>query len=117
MAAGVQMLHNPHCSKSRQMLEILRDQGIQPEIIEYLKTPPDAVRLDAILRLLDLAPRDLMRRKEPIYKELGLDDPSVDRDTLIQAMVGNPVLIERPAVIAGDKAAIGRPPENVLAII
>ena len=117
MTAGVQMLHNPRCSKSRQTLEILRDRGIEPEIIEYLKTPPDAARIDEILRLLDLAPRDLIRRQERVYTELGLDDPSLARQYLIQAMVDNPILIERPVVIAGAKAAIGRPPENILAVV
>ncbi len=117
MAAGVQILHNPRCSKSRQTLEILRDRGIEPEIIEYLRTPPDAKRIDEILKLLNLAPRELMRRKEPIYKELDLDNSSLARQDLIQAMVDNPILIERPIVIASGKAVIGRPPESVLAII
>jgi arsenate reductase len=113
----VTILHNPRCSKSRQTLQILKDKGIEPEVVEYLKTPPDAAELGRILDLLGLAPRDLMRRKERVYKDLGLDDPALDREELIAAMVQNPILIERPVVLAGGKAALGRPPENVLSIL
>jgi arsenate reductase len=113
----VTILHNPRCSKSRQALQLLKDRGIEPGIVEYLKTPPDAAELSRILDLLDLAPRELMRRKEPIYKELGLDDPALGRADLIAALTENPILIERPIVLAGGKAALGRPPENVLSIL
>lgn len=109
--------HNPRCGKSRETLQLLRAQGIEPTIIEYLKTPPSAAELDAILQKLDRAPRDLMRRKEKAYKDLGLDNPALDRQALIDAMVAEPILIERPIVIADDKAALGRPPEAVLAIL
>jgi arsenate reductase len=114
---SVVIYHNPRCSKSRQTLELLRDRGIEPTIVEYLKTPPDAATLDGILKQLDLEPRDLMRRKEAPYASLGLDNPELDRSALIAAMTANPILIERPIVVANGKAAIGRPPENVLSIL
>jgi len=111
------LYHNPRCSKSRQTLELLRARGVEPEIVEYLKTPPDAIQLDDILHRLDMEPRALMRKTEAVYREAGLDDPDLDRDALIAAMVANPILIERPIVLANGKAAIGRPPENVLSIL
>jgi arsenate reductase len=113
----VTILHNPRCSKSRQALQLLKDRGVEPEIVAYLKTPPDAAELGRILDLLGLAPRDLMRRKEPVYRELGLDDPALEREALIAAMAENPILIERPIVWAGAKAVLGRPPEKVLSIL
>jgi arsenate reductase len=113
----VKIYHNPRCSKSRETLQLLHDKGIEPEIVEYLKTPPSAEELDAILQKLGIEPRDLMRKKEKPYDENDLFDKSLDRQTLIRAMVEHPILIERPIVLAGDKAAIGRPPENVLAIL
>ncbi len=113
----VTIYHNPRCSKSRQTLELLREKSGEPEIVEYLATPPDAATLSDVLDLLGLAPRDLMRRKEAPYKELGLDNSDLSRAALIQAMVENPILIERPIVLANGKAAIGRPPESVLDIL
>jgi len=113
----VTIYHNPRCSKSRMTLQLLREQGIEPEIIEYLKTPPTAAELDEILQKLGFEPRALMRQKEPEYKANGLDDPTLDRATLLAGMVATPKLIERPIVLANNKAAIGRPPENVLAIL
>jgi arsenate reductase len=113
----VKIYHNPRCSKSRETLQLLHDKGIEPEIVEYLKTPPSAEELDAILQKLGIEPRDLMRKKEKPYDENDLFDESLDRQALIRAMVEHPILIERPIVLAGDKAAIGRPPENVLAIL
>ena len=109
--------HNPRCSKSRSTLELLRSRGIEPRVIEYLKTPPSVAELDAILDQLGLEPRQLMRQGEAVYKEKGLADPALDRAALVAAMVENPVLIERPIVLANGKAALGRPPENVLAIL
>ena len=113
----VTIYHNPRCSKSRATLKLLEERGIKPKIIEYLKTPPDAKTLDGFLRKLRMEPRQLMRRGEAPYKELGLADPGKDRDALIRAMVENPVLIERPIVVNGAKVALGRPPENVLDIL
>ena len=114
---GVIIFHNPRCSKSRQTLQLLQDEGVELEIVEYLDTPPSKTRLKQILKMLGLKPRDLMRRQENEYKELGLDDESLTTEQLIDAMVKTPKLIERPIVINEDKAAIGRPPENVLDII
>jgi arsenate reductase (glutaredoxin) len=114
---SVTIYHNPRCSKSRQTLALLQTKGIEPEIIEYLATPPDAATLGEILDKLGLEPRELMRRKETPYKELGLADNAMSRAALIQAMVDNPILIERPIVLSGDRAALGRPPEDVLGIL
>ena len=105
----VTIYHNPRCSKSRQTLELLRGRGIDPAVVEYLKSPPDPATLSRILDLLGLEPRDLMRRKEAPYEALGLDDAEKSRDELIRAMSENPILIERPIVLAGGKAALGRP--------
>ena len=109
--------HNPRCSKSRATLKILEEKGIQPAIIEYLQTPPDASTLDGFLTTLGMEPRELMRKGEAPYKELNLKDESRDRAALVEAMVENPILIERPIVVAGGKAKIGRPPEDVLDIL
>ena len=113
----VTIWHNPRCSKSRQTLALLRERGVEPEIVEYLKTPPAAGELEAVLEKLGMEPRDLMRRKEAAYREAGLDDPALARRALVEAMTAHPVLIERPVVLARGKAALGRPPENVLAIL
>ena len=109
--------HNPRCSKSRQTLDLLHERNVEPEVVEYLKTPPSKEELARILAMLGLEPRELMRIKEPEYKELGLADESLSRDALIEAMVNHPKLIERPIVIKDGKAALGRPPEKVLEII
>jgi arsenate reductase len=113
----VTIYHNPRCSKSRQTLELLREKGVEPSIIEYLKTPPSANEIADILEKLGRKPRELMRTKETEYKEQGLDDPSLADGALINAMVETPKLIERPIVLAGAKAAVGRPPESVLDIL
>ena len=109
------MWHNPRCSKSRQTLQLLEAHGITPTIVKYLDTPPTRDELTDVLEKLGIEPRDLMRRKEAEYKELGLKDET-DRDALINAMIEHPRLIERPVVITGGKAALGRPPESVLAL-
>jgi arsenate reductase len=109
--------HNPKCSKSRQTLELLKEKGITPTVIEYLKTPPTVETLKVILGQLGMAPRDLMRKKEDIYTELKLDNLSLSEDDLIDSMVRHPILIERPIVLANGKAALGRPPEQVLDIL
>ena len=113
----VTILHNPRCSKSRQTLALLQENGIEPQVVEYLKTPPSAAELDDILVKLGKEPRDLMRKKEAPYAALDLADAGKSRADLIAAMVENPLLIERPIVLANDKAAVGRPPEDVLAIL
>ena len=113
----VTIYHNPRCSKSRQTLALLEERGIAPRVVDYLKTPPSAAELKTILKQLGLRPRDLMRKGEPLYAELGLKDRDLDDDALIALMVANPILIERPIVVSGGKAAIGRPPESVLEIL
>jgi arsenate reductase len=113
----VQIYHNPRCSKSRAALEILVENKIKPEIIDYLKTPPDAGALRELLRKLQMRPRELMRNGESIYRDLRLDDPKLSDAALIEAMAENPILIERPIVVAGAKAVLGRPPENVLKLL
>lgn len=113
----VTIYHNPRCSKSRAALELLKQQGIEPNIVEYLKTPPSAPELDAMLQKLGMEPHDLMRKNEPEYKATGMDNPALDRQALIAGMVAAPKLIERPIVLANDKAALGRPPENILTIL
>ena len=114
---NVQILHNPRCSKSRATLQLLKDNGVEPETILYLDTPPDAAQLAAILEKLDMQPRDLMRKGQSEYKAMGLGDEQLGDDQLIAAMIETPILIERPIVLANDKAAIGRPPESVLEIL
>ena len=109
--------HNPRCSKSRQALQILQERGIEPEIIEYLKTPPDRPTLEHILKLLGIGPRELMRKNEQEYKKAGLDDELLTHDELISALLQYPILIERPIVIANGMAIIGRPPEKVLEVL
>jgi len=113
----VQILHNPRCSKSRTTLQLLREHGVDPEIILYQETPPDADLLTSILGKLNMQPRDLMRKNQPEYKELGLDNARLSDKQLIAAMIKAPILIERPIVLANGKACIGRPPESVLKIL
>jgi arsenate reductase (glutaredoxin) len=114
---SVIIYHNPKCSKSRQTLKLLIDQGIKPSIIEYLKTPPTQKKIKEILKKLVYIPRDLIRKKETTYTELNLKNPSLTDAALIKIMVKYPILIERPIVLANKKAAIGRPPEQVLEIL
>lgn len=105
--------HNPRCRKSRESLAILEEAGVEIEIVRYLDDPPTADELDGILRRLDLDPTELMRKGETLYRELGLRERSLARDEAIRLMVENPKLIERPIVVDGDRAVIGRPPERV----
>lgn len=109
--------HNPRCSKSRAALDLLKSRGVEATVIEYLKTPPSAGELKALLAGLGLSARQLMRRGESVYKELGLDRPELGEDELVRAMVEHPILIERPIVVANGKVALGRPPENILGIL
>ena len=113
----VQILHNPRCSKSRTILQLLKDNGVEPEIILYLETPPDADQLTSILGKLDMQPRELMRKGQAEYKVMGLENEQLSDKQLIAAMLEAPILIERPIVLANGKAAIGRPPESVLDIL
>ena len=109
--------HNPRCSKSRQTLQRLRDAGVEPQIVEYLTTPPDAATLDGILRTLGLEPADIVRRGEAVYTELDLANRSLSRDEWLATLAANPILIERPIVVHGSAACLGRPPENVDALL
>ena len=109
--------HNPRCSKSRLTLELLNEKGINPDIVLYLETPPSEKQLESILKKLNLKARDLLRKGEAEFKEQNLSDPSKSEQDLIRAMIEFPKLIERPIVIYGERAIIGRPPENVLEII
>lgn len=113
----ISIFHNPRCSKSRSALELLEARGIQPEIVRYLETPPSAAELKALLGKLGISARQLLRTGEDEYKELDLANPALSDDQLIDAMARHPKLIERPIVIVGDKAVVGRPPENVLEIL
>ena len=109
----MKILHNPRCSKSRQALALIEQAGVEPEVVLYLETPPAADELDEILSKLGLEPMELVRRGEEIYKELGLGQRELSRQEMIELMVANPELIERPFVIAGERVVLGRPPENV----
>ena len=111
------LYHNPRCSKSREALAILQAKGCEPEIVLYLETPPTAKQLKALLEKLNITARTLLRKTEDAYKELGLSNEALAESALIKAMVSNPKLIERPIFIHGNKAVIGRPPENVLSIL
>ncbi len=114
---AITIYHNPRCSKSRETLKLLQEKGIEPQVREYLKDVPSSEELKEVLSKLGIAPRDLLRKKEAEYKEAGLDDTSVADDAVIEAMTQYPKLIERPIVINGDQARIGRPPESVLEIV
>ncbi len=107
--------HNPRCRTSRTALALLRKEGVEPEIIEYLKAPPSAAELKRLAKMLGLAPRELLRKKEA--KEAGLDKPSLSDDALLAGMAKHPIAIERPIAVKGNKAALGRPPEKILEIL
>ena len=109
--------HNPRCSKSRQTLALLEEKGIHPEVVLYMDAPPTADQLSDVLAKLGMTARELLRRGEDEYRELNLAEPSLSESDLIDAMTAHPKLIERPIVIRGKKAVLGRPPENVLALI
>ncbi|MHA6193548.1 arsenate reductase (glutaredoxin) [Pseudomonas wadenswilerensis] len=111
------LYHNPRCSKSRGALELLEERGLNPHVVRYLETPPDAATLKALLGKLGIGARQLLRTGEDEYKDLDLANPALGDDQLIAAMVAHPKLIERPILVAGDKAVIGRPPEKVLEIL
>lgn len=113
----IQIYHNPRCSKSRQTLSLLEEQGISPEVVLYLETPPDAATIKLLLQKLGKTPRELLRKGESAYKENNLSDNTLSDDQIIAKMVEFPKLIERPIVVNGDQAALGRPPEQVLDIL
>jgi len=118
MSDAVTIYHNPRCSKSRETLSLLQSRGVEPQVVLYLETPPDAATLRHLLQMLNLSSaRDLMRQKEDLYRALNLADSTLSEEALIQAMVENPKLIERPIVVKRGQARIGRPPEQVLEIL
>lgn len=114
---AITIFHNPRCSKSRATLALLQERGLDPDIRLYLEDPPDAEELRTILGRLGVTARELLRKGEAEYREQGLGDTTLGEDELIAAMAATPRLIERPIVLAGNRAAIGRPPESVLAIL
>ncbi|NNF66912.1 MAG: arsenate reductase (glutaredoxin) [Gammaproteobacteria bacterium] len=114
---SMRLYHNPRCSKSRATLALLQDRGIEAEICLYLQNPPDHEELRELLRLLGIGPRDLMRKGEKEYRDQNLADPALTDAELIDALHRFPQLIERPILVAGDQARIGRPPESVIDII
>ena len=113
----VRIYHNPRCSKSRQTLKLIHDAGIDPEIIHYLDSPPSTCELEQILQKLRIEPQELMRKGEAVYKEFGLASRDLTRQEAIQLLHEHPKLIERPIVVRGDRAVLGRPPENVLELL
>jgi arsenate reductase len=115
--ADYTMYHNPRCSKSRQTLALLEEKGIQPELRLYLESPPSAAELVEVLGKLSLSPRQLLRKGEAAYAEAGLDEQALSDAEVIAAMVAEPILMERPIVVKGGRAVLGRPPENVLDLI
>ncbi len=114
---AVTIWHNARCSNSRRALELIRAAGFEPQVIDYLSNPPDREALCAVLAASGLAPRELMRHKEPAYAELGLDDPGIDDAALIEAMLRKPILINRPVVMTDKDTRLCRPPEQVLEIL
>ena len=115
--SSVSIYHNPRCSKSRQTLQLLEQKGVSPEIVLYLETPPSADDINALLKKLGISARQLLRRGEDAYKENDLKNTALSDAELVAAMVPHPKLIERPIVVKGSKAVLGRPPENVLALV
>jgi arsenate reductase len=113
----VSLYHNPRCSKSREALKLLQESGVEPQVVLYLEQPPSAAQLRELLSKLKIGARDLLRRGEEAYRELGLGDESLSEQTLIDAMVKHPRLIERPIAVAGERAVVGRPPERVLELL
>ena len=109
--------HNPRCSKSRQTLKLLQDQGVEPSIRLYLQDAPNAAEISQVVERLGVEPRALMRRKETLYKELNLKNDTLTAAQLVDAMAEHPALIERPIVLNAEKAAVGRPPENILKLL
>jgi len=113
----VTIYHNPRCSKSRQTLALIEEKGLQPEVVLYLETPPNAADITELLSKLGMGARQLLRKGEDAYKDNDLKNPALSDNDLINAMAQFPKLIERPIVVKGDRALLGRPPENVLELI
>lgn len=114
---SITIYHNPRCSKSRQTLRLLEQHGVTPTIIEYLTDVPSAADIERLVDLLEIDVRDVIRTGESTYADLQLHNPKLGRTELVQAIVDNPILLQRPIVISGDRAIIGRPPDNVLSLL
>lgn len=114
---AVRIYHNPRCSKSRQTLALLEEHGVSPEVILYLETPPTAVELGQLVSQLGISARQLLRKGEDAYQANNLADESIDDEQVLVIMAANPILIERPIVVKGERAVLGRPPENALELI
>lgn len=118
MSHDIVIYHNPRCSKSRETLALLQQHGVTPRVVRYLDTPPDTAQIRHLLSQLGFSSaRELMRQKEDLYRELNLSDATLSETQLIAALVEHPKLIERPIVVNGERARIGRPPEQVLALL
>lgn len=117
MSMRITLYHNPRCSKSRAALALLREHGIEPEIVEYLKAPPDRDALRRLAEYTGLRPRELLRSKEAPYRALGLERSGLSDDEVLAAIAAHPILLERPIAVAGRRAVIGRPPERVLELL
>lgn len=117
MQGKVTLYHNPRCGTSRNALALIRERGIEPEIIEYLQTPPDKKTLKDLLKKLGMKPRELLRQREKEYEDLGLADPKVSDEKVLEAMLKHPILIQRPIVVMGEKALLCRPAERVLEML
>ena len=115
--AAIKIYPNPHCSKSRATLSLLEENKLSPEIIYYLETPPDTAELTELLEMLGMGIRDILRQNEAEYDRLGLDDESLSEATLLDSVYQHPQLMQRPIVVRGNRAILGRPPENVLQLI
>ncbi len=117
-SASVVIYHNPRCSKSRATLELLQERGVEPQVVEYMKEPPDKETLAHLVELLGVSPRELLRTNEQVYKDAGLDESDLSDEDILDALAQCPTILQRPIVVVDDeKAAIGRPPENVLEIL
>ncbi|MCB1202214.1 MAG: arsenate reductase (glutaredoxin) [Leptospiraceae bacterium] len=117
MISKVVIYYNPRCRKSREALQIIKDRGIEPEIRYYLEEPPTQAELSEILRKMGKKPRDIFRKSEPLYKDLGLKNKDLSDDDLLDYLIQYPILIERPIVVKGQRAVLGRPPEDIKKII
>ncbi len=117
MSMDIRIYHNPRCSKSRQALALLQERGVEPDVVRYLENPLTAEALQTLLQQLDMGPRELLRTGEKIYKELNLREEGLSEQALINAIAEHPILMERPVLVSGNRAVIGRPPERVLELI
>lgn len=117
MHSKILIYYNPKCRKSREALQIIRETGVEPEVLNYLEEPPTEQELSEVLRKMGKRPRDIFRKSEPLYKNLGLKNKDLTDDALLEYLHKYPILIERPIVVKGQRAALGRPPEDIKKIL